>query len=72
MDGTDSNAPPEPKKIGRPRTGRTMYQTSISLGDGDVKIVKYIQEALGSASQADAIRSALRAYAMHLERILGK
>lgn len=50
--------------------GRKRRQTSMQFNEGDEKLVEYIAEYLGS-SKSDAIRSAIRAYAMHLQTLKG-
>ncbi len=54
-----------PKKKKKARTA------SFQMTDGDDKLLKMIEEALGT-SRGDAIRTCIRAYAVTLERLLAR
>lgn len=49
---------------------RKTNNVTIALYDGDFDLLKYIAERIG-CSRGEAMRTALRAYAAQLERVLG-
>lgn len=61
----------EPEEVVVNYSGRKGRRTSFVWYEGDDKLLDYITEYLG-CGKSEAVRSALRAYAMHLEQLSRK
>lgn len=74
LGGEEKPVPPRIEKLRASRPGhpKRTKQTTITLFEGDFEIIDFIKESLGTTSISETIRASIRAYAMHLERLLNK